>query len=123
MFWKYRKQFFPSESNKSIFHILFRLSLVLYHYENSVEGILEILKELYDFVPFTGDNGYGIYLYQGIVGDQLTIERAVNGHASLRNGFTPKERSKELRFKIDGNRFFSTTVYPKRLKLAYCHKD
>lgn len=65
----------------------------------------------------------GFIYIKGIVGDQLTIERAVNGHASLRNGFTPKERSKGLRFKIDGNRFFSSTVYPKRLELAYCHTN
>ena len=86
-----------------------------------------LLKELYDFVPFTGDDEYGIYSDQGIVGDQLTIERAVNGHASLRNGFTSKQRSKGQRFKIAewhaGNRFFSSTVNPKRLKLAYCHTD
>ena len=78
-------------------------------------------------MPFTGDDEYGIYSDQGIVGDQLTIERAVNGHASLRNGFTSKERSKGQRFKIAewhaGNRFFSSTVNPKRLKLAYCHTD
>lgn len=75
---------------------------------------MEILKELHNFVPFTGDNEYRIQSDQGIVGDQLTVERAVNGHTSPRNGFTPKERQKGLHFKIAdwhaGNKFLPVNI-------------
>ena len=44
-----------------------------------------------------------------MVGDQLTVERAVNGHASLSNGFTPEECLDGLHFEIAdwhaGNKF------------------
>ena len=40
------------------------------------------------------------YADLGVVGDQLTVERAVNGHASLSNGFTPEERLEGLHFEI-----------------------
>ena len=64
---------------------------VLYHNENSVEGTLEILKELYKYVPFSGEGEEKRFADQGVVGNQTTVEQAVNGHASLSNGFTPEE--------------------------------
>lgn len=65
-------------------------------------------------MPFTGDDEYRIQSDQEIVGDQLTVERAVNGHTSPRNGFTPKERRKGLHFKIAdwhaGNKFLPVNI-------------
>lgn len=82
---------------------------VLYHNENSTDGILEILKELHSYVPFAGDDENMVYADQGVVGDQLTVERAVNGHASLSNGFTAEEWLEGLHFEIAdwhaGNKF------------------
>ncbi|KAK3731074.1 hypothetical protein QZH41_012180 [Actinostola sp. cb2023] len=82
---------------------------LLYHNENSSEGILEILKELHKYVPFTGNGENRWYADLGVAGDQLTVERAVNGHASLGNGFTPEERLDGLHFEIAdwhaGNKF------------------
>ena len=82
---------------------------MLYHNENSTDGILEILKELHSYVPFAGDDENRVYADQGVVGDQLTVERAVNGHASLSNGFTAEERLEGLHFEIAdwhaGNKF------------------
>ena len=49
---------------------------VFYHYENSADGILEILKELDKYVPFTGEDKQRIYCDQGAVGDQLTVSGA-----------------------------------------------
>ena len=37
---------------------------------------------------------------QGVIGDKLTVEQAVNGHASLSNGFTPEECLDGLHFQI-----------------------
>ena len=51
----------------------------------------------------------GKYGEQGIVGDQLTVERFVNGHASIANGFTQKEQCTGLHAEVadwhSGNRF------------------
>ena len=49
-----------------------------------------------------------------MVGDQLTVERAVNGHASLSNGFTPEECLDGLHFQIAdwhaGNKFLQVNT-------------
>lgn len=87
---------------------------VLYHNENSADGILEILKELHKYVPFSGEGEQKSYADQGVVGDQLTVERAVNGHASLSNGFTTEERLDGLHFQIAdwhaGNKFLQVNI-------------
>ena len=38
---------------------------------------------------------------QGLVGDQLTIERAVNAVKSMANGYTPEERLEGFHFGIN----------------------
>lgn len=44
-----------------------------------------------------------------MVGDQLSVERGVNGHMLLANGFTPEQRCDGLHFEIadwhGGNKF------------------
>lgn len=49
------------------------------------------------------------YGKQAIVGDQLTVERLVNAHVSLANGFTDEERCTGIHAEIadwhSGNRF------------------
>lgn len=48
------------------------------------------------------------------MGDQLSVERAVNGHMSLANGFTPEERLEGLHFEVAdwhaGNKFLEVHV-------------
>ena len=82
--------------------------------ENSAEGILEILKEIHKYVPFSGDGEEKTFADQGVVGDQLTVEQAVNGHASLSNGFTPEECLDGLHFQIAdwhaGNKFLQVNT-------------
>ncbi len=81
--------------------------------ENDVDGILSILKSLHKYVPAYGDGEEkqcGEQCgEQGVVGDQLSVERGVNGHMSLANGFTPDERADGLHFEIAdwhaGNKF------------------
>jgi hypothetical protein len=60
-----------------------------------------ILKELHkSYVPYTGNGCNRNYGDQAIVGDQLTVERAINAHNSLNNGFTPKDRLEGLHFEF-----------------------
>ena len=69
--------------------------------ENDVNGMNNILHNLHKYVSFTdGEGQHREYSSQPIVGDQLTVERAVNGHMSLQNGFTPEERLEGLHFEI-----------------------
>ena len=68
--------------------------------ENDADGILNILRALHKYVPYSGDGEERKYGEQGIVGDQLSVERAVNGHMSLANGFTPEERVEGLHFEV-----------------------
>ncbi|KAJ7389081.1 hypothetical protein OS493_033663 [Desmophyllum pertusum] len=82
---------------------------MIYENENDADGILNILRSLHNYVPYSGDDEDRKYGEQGIVGDQLSVERAVNGHMSLANGFTPEERAEGLHFEVAdwhaGNKF------------------
>ena len=73
---------------------------MIYENENGVGGILRVLQELHQYVPHHGDDENRKYGEQGVVGDQLSVERAVNEHCSLANGFTPEERLEGLHFEI-----------------------
>ena len=73
---------------------------VIFENENDANGINNILHNLHKYVPFIGEGQHREYSSQRIVGDQLTVERAVNGHMSLQNGFTPEERLEGLHFEI-----------------------
>ena len=50
---------------------------------------------------------------QGVMGDQLSIERGLNGVMSLANGFTPEERIEEIHLQIAdwhaGNKFLQVS--------------
>ena len=59
-----------------------------------------MLKELHGYVPFHGNGDEHVYAEQGVVGDQLSVEHAVNGHNCLGNGFTPEDRLEGLHFEI-----------------------
>lgn len=73
---------------------------MLFHNENSADGMNEILKELHKYVPYHGKGMKCEYGDQAIVGDQLTVERGVNSHNTLTNGFTPKDRLEGLHFEM-----------------------
>jgi len=82
---------------------------MIHENENDADGIIKVLKTLHQYVPHNGDEQERKYNDQGVVGDQLSVERAVNGHASLSNGFTPEEQLEGLHFEIadwhSGNKF------------------
>jgi len=74
---------------------------MIYENENDADGILRVLQELHQYVPFDGEDDERVYGQQGFVGEQLSVEGGgVNGHCSLANGFTPEERLEGLHFEI-----------------------
>ena len=52
---------------------------------------------------------------QGLVDDQLSVERGINGHMSLANGFSPDDRLDGLHFEIAdwhaGNKFLEVLIF------------
>ena len=86
---------------------------MIYENENDAHGILRVLQELHQYVPYHGDDENRVYGEQGVVGDQLSVERAVDGQCSLANGFSPEERLEGLHFEIadwhGGNKFLEVS--------------
>ena len=88
---------------------------MLHENENDADGILQILKSLYAYVPSYGTGNKKICGEQGLVGDQLSIERGINGHMSLANAFSPDDRLDGLHFEIAdwhaGNKFLEVFIF------------
>ena len=68
---------------------------MIFESKNDADGYKKILTELPSYVPYAGE-----YCSQGIAGDQLTVERVVNAHITLSNGFTPDKRMDGLHCEI-----------------------
>ena len=51
---------------------------MLFHNENEADGIQNVMKSLHKYVPYHGDNCDRVYGSQGVVADQLSVERGVN---------------------------------------------
>ena len=68
--------------------------------ENDKDGISEILTSLQNYQTFVGDDELRVYNEQGVVGDQLSVERGTNAQFHLANGFTPQERLENMHFEI-----------------------
>ena len=73
---------------------------MLHENENDADGILQILKSLYAYVPSLWVWKQKICGEQGLVGDQLSVECGINGHMSFANGFSPDDRPDGLHFEI-----------------------
>lgn len=102
---------------------------IIYENENNGDGIINILKYLHQFVSHDeGEEEERTYGDQGVVGDQLSVERAVNGLMSLSNGFLPEERKEGLHFEIadwhSGNKFLDVSILPPlNLTLLFVRKN
>lgn len=72
----------------------------LYHNENDSDGIQQVLTGLHQYVSCYGYGNNRVYSSQGLVADQLSVERAVNALFELANGFTPEERLEGLHLEI-----------------------
>ena len=73
---------------------------IIYENENEADGMQRILEHLQKFVPCYHNENDKKYCEQGFIGDQLTVERGVNGLLELSNGFTPEERHEGVHFEI-----------------------
>ena len=51
---------------------------MLFHNENEADGIQNVMKSLHQYVPYHGDNCDKVYGSQGVVADQLSVERGVS---------------------------------------------
>ena len=112
-------QFFaPNPSENHSTHKITRIVCVfslqsflgmLYHNENDSDGIQQVLTALHQYVSYYGDGDDRVYSSQGLVADQLSVERGVNALFELANGFTPEERLEGLHLEIAdwhaGNKF------------------
>ena len=68
--------------------------------ENDNDGINDILARLQNYQSFVGDDEQRKYKEQGVVGDQLSVERGTNALFQMANGFTPQERFDKMHFEI-----------------------
>ena len=68
--------------------------------ENDNDGIIEIMTSLQKYQSFIGDDRQRIYKDQGVVSDQLSVERGPNAQFDMANGLTPQERFENLHFEI-----------------------
>lgn len=76
-----------------IFYLFFQLPMgVLFKNENVTEEMIDILKKFQSYLPFISANGEKKFVNQLCVGDQLSVERAVNSIHSVSNGYTPEDR-------------------------------
>ncbi|XP_028413964.1 uncharacterized protein LOC114536823 [Dendronephthya gigantea] len=73
---------------------------VIYENENNADGMQNILDYLQNYVPSYEREGTKKYAEQAVVGDQLTVERGVNGLFEVSNGFTAEERHEGLHFEV-----------------------
>ena len=65
---------------------------VLFKNENLSDDMIDILKTFQSYIPFEVVDGEKKFLNQLCVGDQLSVERAVNCVHSVSNGYTPEDR-------------------------------
>ena len=94
---------------------------MLFENENSNEGMQAVLNELHTYVPYpdikkhttvSGVDEQGMatthnviekqkrFSAQGIVGDQLSVERGVNSLMQIANGLTPDDRKDGIHFEV-----------------------
>ena len=73
---------------------------IIFESEVSNEGIVKVLQHVQQYLPKDGEGEKITIVEQGLVGDQLTIERAVNAVKSMANGYTPEERLEGFHFGI-----------------------
>ena len=87
---------------------------MLYHNENDADGIQQVLTALHQYVPYYADGANWVYSSQGVVADQLSVERGMNVLFELSNGFTPEEQLEGLHLEIAdwhaGNKFLKVWI-------------
>ena len=81
----------------------------------------KILQHLQQYVPCYHSQQGDKCCEQGVVGDQLTVERGINGLMEISNGFTPRERNEGIHFEVadfhGGMKFLEVRNFAKTLVL------
>ena len=66
---------------------------MLFHNENTNEGIECVMEEINKYVPYLVNKEEKVYpASQGVAGDQLSVERGINYLLQVSNGLNPEER-------------------------------
>ncbi len=97
---------------------------IIFESEVSNDGIVKVLQHVQQYLPTVGKDDKIKFAEQGIVGDQLTIERAVNAVRSMANGYTPLDCLDGFHFGIadwhSGVKFLSVSASK---KISLCNKS
>ena len=65
---------------------------MLFHDENTTDGITKVIEHLHQYLDKVDKGEDAKFVEEGLVGDQPTIERAVNAAQSRKNGLNAEER-------------------------------
>jgi hypothetical protein len=65
---------------------------MLFHDENKTDGITKVIEHLHQYLDMVGEGEDAKFVEEGLIGDQLTVERCINAAQSRKNGLNPKER-------------------------------
>ncbi len=89
---------------------------MLFKNENLGEDMIDILRILHEWVPHTNDNGVEIFDRVPVVGDQLTLERGLEGQFSVSNAYSKRGRLEGLFFQLADwhleNKFLAVRIQP-----------
>ncbi|XP_065067588.1 uncharacterized protein LOC135693129 [Rhopilema esculentum] len=73
---------------------------MIYEDQNDTSGMQKVMTKLHDYAPCNDSTNPTEFVEQGVVGDQLTVERGVSCLLQLANGFTQKERLDGLHLEV-----------------------
>lgn len=62
--------------------------------------MLNVLKRIHSYLPSKGEGGDQHFVSANVIGDQLTVDRAVNALMAQQNGYTEEERMTGLHIGI-----------------------
>ena len=71
---------------------------MLFKDENLGEDLVDILRNLHEWVPDANENGEEIFDPVPVVGDQKTMRRGLEGQFSVSNAYPKQRRLKGLFF-------------------------
>ena len=73
---------------------------VLFKNENLSDDMIDVLKKFHSYIPFTMVDGKKKFINQLCVGDQLSVERAVNCIHSVSNEYTPEDHLEDFNMQL-----------------------
>jgi hypothetical protein len=73
---------------------------MIFDNENTNEGMQSVIDEIHQYVPCAKTKSGVKFSSQGVVGDQLSVERGVNSLLQVANGLSAADRKDGLHFEI-----------------------